>query len=94
MLLVRVILYVVAVAFLLSGCEGNQSIAKPNLIVISIDTLRADHLGCYGYDKPTSPLLDKLASQGVLFEMHPQHHHGHYHHTDHCLQDSIQAKLA
>jgi arylsulfatase A-like enzyme len=68
MFLVRVILCAVAGIFLLSGCEGNKTVVKPNLIVISIDTLRADHLGCYGYDKPTSPLLDKLATQGVLFE--------------------------
>lgn len=41
---------------------------RPNLILISIDTLRADHLGCYGYDRPTSPTLDRLASEGMLFE--------------------------
>lgn len=37
-------------------------------IFISLDTLRADRLGCYGYHLPTSPYLDKIASQGVLFE--------------------------
>jgi len=37
-------------------------------ILISIDTLRADHLGCYGYDLETSPFIDSLAAQGVLFE--------------------------
>ncbi len=42
--------------------------AKYNLLVISIDTLRADHLTCYGYDRGTSPHLDQLASEGVLFE--------------------------
>lgn len=42
----------------------------PNVIVISLDTLRADHLGCYGYSKPTSPFLDSLAEKKgvVLFE--------------------------
>lgn len=39
-----------------------------NIIVIDIDTLRADHLGCYGYPKPTSPAIDHLASEGVLFD--------------------------
>ncbi|HEX6882471.1 MAG TPA: sulfatase [Planctomycetota bacterium] len=38
------------------------------LILISVDTLRADHLGCYGYERPTSPNLDRLAAQGTLFE--------------------------
>ena len=37
-------------------------------VVISIDTLRADHLGCYGYPKPTSPFIDELARRGTLFE--------------------------
>jgi len=41
---------------------------RPNLILISIDTLRADHLGCYGYGRPTSPAIDALADQGVRFE--------------------------
>jgi arylsulfatase A-like enzyme len=40
----------------------------PNIVLISIDTLRADHLSAYGYDRPTSPHLDELASEGVLFE--------------------------
>jgi len=38
------------------------------VIIFDIDTLRADHLGCYGYDRPTSPHIDRLASEGVLFE--------------------------
>jgi len=38
-----------------------------NVILISIDTLRADHLGCYGYKRNTSPNIDKLAEEGVLF---------------------------
>ncbi|MFH1220199.1 MAG: sulfatase [Candidatus Eisenbacteria bacterium] len=40
----------------------------PNVILISLDTLRRDHLGCYGYDRPTSPSLDAFAASGVLFE--------------------------
>ncbi len=37
-------------------------------ILISIDTLRADHLGCYGHDRDTSPFIDSLAARGALFE--------------------------
>jgi arylsulfatase A-like enzyme len=36
--------------------------------VVSIDTLRADRLGCYGYHKPTSPTIDRLAAGGIRFE--------------------------
>ncbi|RJS67906.1 sulfatase [Candidatus Bathyarchaeota archaeon] len=38
------------------------------VILFVIDTLRADHLGCYGYGKETSPNIDRLADEGVLFE--------------------------
>jgi predicted AlkP superfamily pyrophosphatase or phosphodiesterase len=42
--------------------------AGQNLLLITLDTTRADRLGCYGYGEPTSPVLDRLARQGVLFE--------------------------
>lgn len=38
------------------------------MILISVDTLRADHLGFYGYDRPTTPSLDALAQEGVVFD--------------------------
>ncbi|MCP5053075.1 MAG: sulfatase [bacterium] len=38
-----------------------------NIILVSIDTLRADHLGCYKYPRPTSPAVDRLREDGVLF---------------------------
>lgn len=41
---------------------------KKNMVVFLSDTLRADHLGCYGHNKNTSPNLDALAKDGVLFE--------------------------
>jgi len=40
----------------------------PDIVLISIDTLRADHVGAYGYPKPTTPNLDALAREGVVFE--------------------------
>lgn len=54
------------------GGEAKELSSPPQpqrpLLVISLDTLRADRLGCYGYDRPTSPALDRLAARGVLFE--------------------------
>ncbi len=41
---------------------------RPLVILISVDTLRADHLGLYGYSRATSPVLDQLASESVAFE--------------------------
>jgi len=40
----------------------------PNIVFIVIDALRADHLSCYGYYRKTSPNIDKLAKEGILFE--------------------------
>lgn len=65
----------VAVALLLfAGCSdgGPSSTAGPpfpgaGLLLISVDTLRADRLGCYGYDRGTTPNLDALAEESVLF---------------------------
>ncbi len=42
--------------------------ARPNIVLISIDTLRRDHLGCYGYPRATSPRIDQLAAEGAVFE--------------------------
>jgi len=40
--------------------------SRPDVILITIDALRADHLGVYGYDRPTSPVLDALARESVV----------------------------
>ena len=60
------------------GCSGEQGVehdiageietAGANIILISIDSLRADHLQCYGYQRPTSPAIDALAADAILFE--------------------------
>jgi arylsulfatase A-like enzyme len=39
-----------------------------NIVLIALDTQRADHLGCYGYEKNTSPFIDSVAARGVVFE--------------------------
>jgi arylsulfatase len=49
-----------------TGCQRNQSNTPQHVFLIVIDTLRADHLGCYGYQRPTSPTIDRLARQSVL----------------------------
>jgi arylsulfatase len=61
------------------GCGGPRPTPSPSatargagtqlsVLLITIDTLRADHLGAYGYRRPTSPHMDRLASQGVTFD--------------------------
>ena len=46
---------------------AGASPAKPNVLLITIDTLRADHLGCYGWNAVRTPAIDALAARGVLF---------------------------
>ncbi len=41
---------------------------QPNVVVVTVDTLRADHLGCYGFDLARTPHIDALAAQGVRVE--------------------------
>jgi len=50
----------------LAAC--SEPAARPHVILVSIDTLRADHLSCHGYERETSPFLDRLAARGLLFE--------------------------
>ncbi|MFN0150690.1 MAG: sulfatase [bacterium] len=54
---------------LLLSCapHGGTVDVQPNLLLISIDTLRADRLSCYGYPRPTSATIDQLAAEGALF---------------------------
>ena len=51
-----------------SGLEPIHRNAGINVLLITVDTLRADHLSAYGYPRITSPRIDELASKGVLFE--------------------------
>ena len=65
------ILIVGAVVIYNAAILGYKELNKPegpNVILITIDTLRADHLGAYGYYRDISPNIDKLAEKGILFE--------------------------
>ncbi len=53
---------------LLVACGGASVGTPPNVLLVVVDTLRADHLGCYGYPRKTSPRIDALAAEGVIFE--------------------------
>jgi len=51
----------------LSACSRTPPPAPDHVLLIVVDTLRADHLSAYGYPRPTSPALDQLAAEGILF---------------------------
>jgi len=56
-----------ALALCAVGC-GEAREGPQGVILVLLDTVRADHLGCYGYERPTSPRLDRLASEGARFD--------------------------
>lgn len=61
------VLLVTAIGLIfLADCVAKRD--SPNVLLITIDTLRADHLSCYGYPLPSSPRIDQLARDGILFE--------------------------
>ena len=52
-----------------SAAEAAAAVeVAANVILVVADTLRADRLGCYGYERDTTPSIDRLAAEGVLFE--------------------------
>jgi arylsulfatase A-like enzyme len=53
---------------ILYSAQSERTVRKPNIILISLDTLRADHLGCHGYNRDTSPNIDDFSLGAVLFE--------------------------
>src|SRR5919109_901359 len=63
---------VFVLAMLTAGCRGGDSGPstqdRPNVLLVTIDTLRADHVGCYGYRDASTPAMDALARRGVRFE--------------------------
>jgi arylsulfatase A-like enzyme len=50
------------------GADDVRKPSRPNVLLLVMDSARADRLACYGYGRQTTPNLDRIASQGVLFE--------------------------
>lgn len=61
------VLAAVILVLILALKAGWFETPRPNLLILSVDTLRPDHLGCYGYPIPTSPTIDALVAGGVRF---------------------------
>jgi len=66
----EVVIFVIIVAGLVLRQDHYFSMSgpRPHVVIFLVDALRADHLGCYGHPVPTSPCIDRLAREGVLFE--------------------------
>ncbi len=59
---------IVLLAGLVVGCGEPAPRKVDNLVLISLDTVRRDHLATYGYERDTAPALDRLASEGTVFD--------------------------
>ena len=63
------ILILLGILFFSSSALSKETKNPPlNVLIITVDTLRADHVGCYGYRPIKTPQIDALAGEGVLFE--------------------------
>ena len=61
-------LAIAGLAWVACGSPQRTALEHANVLLVVVDALRADRLGCYGADRPTSPFLDQLAERSVLFE--------------------------
>jgi len=62
-----------AVAIACAACgqappSEPETVTPPNIIIVLVDTLRADHMSLYGYERETTPFIDRLASESVVFD--------------------------
>jgi len=66
----RVVIFIILAVVVPSMWFLSQSGVRDirNVVLISIDTCRADHLSCYGYKQKTTPNIDAIAAEGILFE--------------------------
>jgi arylsulfatase A-like enzyme len=65
-----IILMLILIAGPIIAAKTLRSYSRglPNIVLVSLDALRVDHLGCYGYYRATSPEMDHLAAEGIRFE--------------------------
>ncbi len=57
----------IILTFFLFSC-GKKEVWNGNILIITLDTTRADHIGSYGYKKGSTPNIDRLANEGIRFE--------------------------
>jgi arylsulfatase A-like enzyme len=57
-----------ALSALLAACGGGEGGRRPDVLLLILDTTRADHFGAYGYERPTTPNFDRLAAEGRRFD--------------------------
>ena len=61
---VRALVCAVAITCHLTGCSAGE---QPDVVLVTLDTTRPDHLGAYGYDREVSPVIDAFAAESVRY---------------------------
>jgi arylsulfatase A-like enzyme len=64
---VRALPALLAILTVGGACGDERPAARPPVVLVTLDTTRADRLGCYGYARPTSPNLDRLAADATVY---------------------------
>ena len=67
-LIAIVLLWSGALVFFFNELHAGDRTTDCNIVLITIDTLRSDHLSCYGYERNTTPHIDNIAEQGTIFK--------------------------
>ena len=67
-ILTPITLITTVIVLLVASPSCSRAKEKPNILLVTIDTLRRDHVGIYGYPRQTSPFIDELAKKGTLFK--------------------------
>ncbi len=62
----RILFFLIALTAVQAAAQTPEK-SGPNVVLITVDTLRADHVGCYGYQQIKTPNIDALAADGVRF---------------------------
>ena len=65
---VSTVIFIGLISFAFIRLSGGRKVQPDNIVIISIDTCRADRLSCYGYTPKTTPNIDEIAKKGILFE--------------------------
>ncbi|MCP4656288.1 MAG: sulfatase-like hydrolase/transferase [bacterium] len=62
-----VVVFLISLGAPSAGAKESRKTRAPDIVLITIDTLRQDHLSCYGYERRTTPFIDGIAEQGAIF---------------------------
>jgi len=63
-----IMIIIISIVILMVSPSCSRTKVKPSILLVTIDTLRRDHVGIYGYPRQTSPFIDELAKKGTMFK--------------------------